>query len=316
MKVQAPNKTQHVTVLDVPGIPSPIPAEKARDGVTLKQFIPTNTPDALSMDHGAVLAVLEYAGAVQAAESVLDLPEPLQTVQYSAAELSFQYRASAHSRVALDVRDITRDWRVQSLADIDSLLGIIGSELVNRMCRDKRERIQNAERERQNAVTKKIAADYKVVADGYMQLHQLKKKFSATEVQALLDMVTDGKPQFAEQMADGIDLQAVHAALGADYRTAADAWAKQAQAPGACTFSLPLDAVVNTPEGSSFNMAVQPGGKWILNVWTDSGWYPIQASLAAREAALQQREQINRVRNLQARGKPITGEVFADELQS
>ena len=63
-------------------------------------------------------------------------------------------------------------------------------------------------------------------------------------------------------------------------------------------------------------MAVQPGGKWILSVWTDSGWYPIQVSTAARAIALEQREQVNRVRNIQARGKPIIGEVFADELQS
>jgi len=306
---------QRVTVLDVPGVPSPTAEATTPDGATLKQVMPIDAPEALSMDRGAVTAVLGYAGTVQAAETIRDLPEPLQAVQYPDDELSFQYRTSAHSRVALDVRDITRGWHVQSLADIDSLLGVIGAEMVNKMCRDKRDRILEAGRSARAAAAEKLATDYKLVADGFMQLHALRKRFSEAEVQSLLDMLADGKPNMAAQMA-GVDLTGVLPAVGADYRTAADAWAEQADSPSGCTFSLPLGNVKNSPEGSSFNMAVQPGGKWILSVWTDSGWYPIQASTEARVIALEQREQVNRVRNIQARGKPIIGEVFADELQS
>ncbi|MGQ5835054.1 hypothetical protein ACUNIZ_11700 [Serratia sp. IR-2025] len=302
-----------VTVLDVPGNSTPTAA--APDKAPPKRGMPTNAHEALSMDRGAVTAVLGYAGTVQAAETIQDLPEPLQAAQYSDDELSFQYRTSAHSRVALDVRDITRGWHVQSLADIDSLLGIIGAELVNKMCREKRDRILGAERAARAAAAEKLAADYKSVADGFMHLHALRKRFSEAEVQSLLDMLADGKPNMAAQMA-GTDLTCVLPAVGADYRTAADAWAEQTQVQAGCTFNLPVRADQTSYDGTSFNMAVQPGGKWILSVWTDSGWYPIQASTAARTIALEQREQINRVRNIQARGKPILGEVFADELQS
>ncbi|MBJ2067970.1 hypothetical protein [Serratia odorifera] len=327
MKVQSQTKSQPagynptVTVLDVPGVTANKPAEavQPQDKATPAPSTLDKAPETISAGRGAVQAAFEHAGTVQAAEAVTDLPTLFTPIRYTDDELSWPYRSSTRSRVALELKGLTRDWQVQSLADLDDLLGMIGAELVNKLNHAKRDGMHTAEQQRRTAAAAKLAADYQVVADGHIQRHLLSEKFSGAEAQELLNMVAEGKTQFARQMAgDGIDIPAIHAALGTDYRTTADAWAGQTTASGHCVFSYkPTD----NPEasasvtGTSFNMAVQPGGKWILSVWMDSDWYPIQASPAARAAALQERAEIDRMRNIQACMKPYIGEVFADELQ-
>ncbi|QHA88193.1 hypothetical protein [Serratia rhizosphaerae] len=327
MKVQSQTKSQPagynptVTVLDVPGVTANKPAEvvQPQDKATPAPSTFNKAPETLSAGRGAAQTAFAYAGTVQAAEAIAELPTLLKPIRYTDDELSWRYRSSTRSRVALELKGFTRDWQVHSPADIDDLLGMLTAELVNKYNHAKRDGIQTAEHQRRTAAAAKLAADYQVVANGHIQRHLLNKKFSGAEAQELLNMVADGKTQFARQMAgDGIDIPAIHAALGTDYRTAADAWAEQATASGHCSFSYtPLEnpeAPVSA-SGTSFNMSVQPGGKWILSVWTDSGWYPVQASPAARAAALQERAEIDRMRNIQARMKPYIGEVFADELQ-
>ncbi|MFS7383519.1 hypothetical protein AB6870_15760 [Rahnella inusitata] len=277
------------------------------------QVTGTDASERARAGRGAVLSALEYASYVDAAESVQGLPELFKAVDYRADELSHSYRSTACSRIRLDLRDITRDWQIHTQNDLDDLLGVVAAELVNKMNHQKRHSINRTENNRLQTLADKAAADYKVIADGYIQQYLLRKRFSEPEVQELLQMVADNKLGFVRSVVgDSIDVQAVRASIGTDWKAAVGEWASTTTQAGACSFST---GATDNVDGTSFIVQVRPRGKWILSVWSDGAWYPLQASPAALSDALSDRAVIDSIREAQTKPRPVTGDIFMDELQ-
>lgn len=275
--------------------------------------VPQSAHEATHAGRAAVLAALEHARVVDAAEDVQALPEHFKSIDYQQDELSYGYRSTARGRIRLDLRDITRDWQLQTPNDLDDLLGVIAAELVNKMNNQKRYNIQQAERNRLQALADTAASDYKVIADGFIQQYLLRKRFSEPEVQELLQMVADNKLGFVRGIVgSGIDVQAVHASIGTDWKAAANEWANTTTQAGSCSFST---GATDNVDGTSFILQVRPAGKWILSAWADGSWYPLQASSAAVPDALADRAVIDSTREAQTKPRPITGDIFMDELQ-
>lgn len=307
---------QKVTVLPTPdaGIHAAVDVNSTEQTQSpTSQVTGTDASERAHAGRGSVLSALEYASTVDAAEGIQDLPELFKAIDYPADGLSHGYRSTAYGRIRLDLRDITRDWQIHTQNDLDDLLGVIASELVNKMNHQKRHNINRIENNRLQTLADKAAADYKVIADGYIQQYLLRKRFSEPEVQELLQMVADNKLGFVRGIVgSGIDVQAVHASIGTNWKAAADEWANNTTQAGSCSFST---GATDNVDGTSFILQVRPAGKWILSAWADGSWYPLQASPAALPDALSDRAVIDSIREAQTKPRPVTGDIFMDELQ-
>ncbi|MNL50741.1 hypothetical protein D3C87_1737800 [compost metagenome] len=98
---------------------------------------------------------------------------------------------------------------------------------------------------------------------------------------------------------------------GLDWRELADAWADACRLRGSVTFEAGKDAA----GWSSYNITVAPGAGWVLSVFVDQAWIPLEASAAGKARAIANREQVLLARSQAAKPAPYLGAVFADKLR-
>ncbi|MCG3644548.1 hypothetical protein [Pseudomonas putida] len=132
------------------------------------------------------------------------------------------------------------------------------------------------------------------------------------EFKFLLELVDSNRCGMAQNLAgDKVDVSALAKGRGTDWRALAEAWASACHTRGAVTF----EAGKNAAGWCSYSLDVQPDEGWVLSVYVDQQWLPIQASAKGKARAAAARAHVMLTRSEAAKPAPYTGVVFADELR-
>ncbi|WP_053162051.1 hypothetical protein [Pseudomonas brassicacearum] len=135
---------------------------------------------------------------------------------------------------------------------------------------------------------------------------------SAAEFQFLLELVDTDRAGMAQNLAGpSVDVPALVKGRALDWRALADAWADACGTRGNVTF----EAGKNAAGWSSYSITVAPGAGWVLSVFVDQAWIPLEASAAGKARAIAEREQVMLARSQSAKPAPYLGTVFADKLR-
>ncbi|RMS28283.1 hypothetical protein ALP70_04088 [Pseudomonas savastanoi] len=135
---------------------------------------------------------------------------------------------------------------------------------------------------------------------------------SAAEFKFLLELVDTDRASMAQNLAGpSVDVPALVKGRSLDWRALADAWADACGTRGSVTF----EAGKNAAGWSSYSITVAPGAGWVLSVFVDQAWIPLEASAAGKARAIAEREQVMLARSQSAKPAPYLGTVFADKLR-
>ncbi|EPM82299.1 hypothetical protein A260_28036, partial [Pseudomonas syringae pv. actinidiae ICMP 19068] len=83
----------------------------------------------------------------------------------------------------------------------------------------------------------------------------------------------------------------------------ADDWAEACGSRGNVTLDTGKDAA----GWASYSLAVEPSAGWVLSVYVDQQWIPLEASAAGTERAVADREQVMLQRSQAAKPAPYLG---------
>ncbi|MBB3273442.1 hypothetical protein FHW75_004653 [Pseudomonas sp. OG7] len=247
------------------------------------------------IDSTAALPARQYrVGGVPADESVSGLLRSnggrLSRALYDAV--------GEHIKTADDLR---YSLRVFAAHAVDSL---IGNRFRNLMTQE-RLAAEEAHTEWQGNVLTAVQGEVAAI--------QAAGQLTGEEFKFLLELVDSNRCGMAQNLAgDKVDVSALAKGRGTDWRALADAWAGACRTRGAVTF----EAGKNAAGWCSYSLDVQPDEGWVLSVYVDQQWLPIQASEKGKARAIAARAHVMLTRSEAAKPAPYTGVVFADELRS
>ncbi|VVP75490.1 hypothetical protein PS918_01795 [Pseudomonas fluorescens] len=196
--------------------------------------------------------------------------------------------------------------------DLRYAMRVFAAHAVNSLIGNRRDELMIREAEAAKAVHNEWEQKVLVAARGEVAAIQASGKLSAEEFEFLLELVDGNKAGMAQNLAGpDVDVPALVAGRGTDWRSIANSWAGACKSRGAVTFEAGADAA----GPRSFCIEVQPEAGWVLMTHVDQQWIPIEASADGTARAISTREQAMLVRSLSAKPAPYFGVVFADKLR-
>lgn len=261
----------------------------------------------------ALSELLAQARTVQGAAVVADLPRRTARItgvpagetvspllRANGGRLSEALRASAGEHIK-SVDDLEYALRVFAAHALHSLIGNRFREL--------------ALRERTAAET--IHTDWqdrlRVAGVGELAAIDAAEHLSSEEFQFLLELVDSNRCGMAQNLAGiAVNVPALVAGRGTDWRVIADEWAGACKSRGTVTFEGPGTATA----GSSYSVEVQPGQGWVLSKYVGQSWVPVEACAIGQERAIEDRRRIARECAHAARPAPVIVGGFTDKLRA
>ncbi|WP_059003069.1 hypothetical protein [Pseudomonas syringae] len=261
--------------------------------------------------------LLAKADAVVAAESVADLPSRAPRIvgvpasenvssnlRANGAQLSDALRLAVRAGVAEPIKtpdDLRYALRVFAAHALNSLIGNRWDML--------------AERERVAAVSSHDAWKDRVLSalQGEVAAIKAAEHLTDAEFKFVLELVNSDRAGMAQNLAGPkVDVPALVAGRSLNWRALADEWAEACGSRGNVTLDTGKDAA----GWASYSLTVEPRAGWVLSVYVDQQWVPLEASAAGTERALADREQVMLQRSQAAKPAPYLGAVFPDKLRA
>ncbi|EFW81305.1 hypothetical protein [Pseudomonas savastanoi] len=261
--------------------------------------------------------LLAKADAVVATESVADLPARAPRIvgvpasenvsghmRSNGAQLSDALRLAVRAGVGEPIKtpdDLRYALRVFAAHALNSLIGNRWDVL--------------AERERTAAVSAHDTWKDRVLSalQGEVAAIKAAEHLTDAEFKFVLELVDSDRSGMAQNLAGPkVDVPALAAGRAQNWRALADAWAESCISSGNVTLDTGKDAA----GWASYSLAVEPSAGWVLSVYVDQQWVPLEASAAGTERALADREQVMLQRSQAAKPAPYLGAVFPDKLRA
>lgn len=256
--------------------------------------------------------LLAQADAIALAGSLTDLPpRSLRVTGVPAGETVSPLLRVNGGKLSEALRQVVGE-HIKSADDLRYALRVFASHGVNSLIgnryRDLLERDRVAAETAGSEWTDKVLT----AALGEVAAVHAAEHLSAAEFQFLLELVDTDRAGMAQNLAGpGVDVPALVKGRGLNWRELASAWADACGSRGAVTF----EAGKNAAGWSSYSITVAPDAGWVLSVFTDQAWIPLEASAAGKARALSEREQVMLARSQAAKPAPYLGTVFADKLR-
>lgn len=298
------------------------PLSEIHTGYAVPSTESTESTEPAAVSIPALDELLALAESVQTAQSTSDLPDlPVEPravpadedvsyrLRHNGTELSELLRKAAgiagHSGSADG-----RAGYMQSVQDIQYACRVFAAHAVRAFILNKRRDLYAAEQAAAEAIHKDWQDRVLAAVTGEVAAYRAGEGLNKEEFQHLLGYVDTGMLNIAQRLAGpDVDVQALAAGRGSDWRALALEWSAAAKTYGHVTFSDGNRCAATKPP-VSYGLRVLPAVGWILSVWTDNGWYPIQSSPEAREQAVAEREYAR----AGMKHQPFAGVVFADDF--
>ncbi|KPX40711.1 Uncharacterized protein ALO68_04232 [Pseudomonas syringae pv. helianthi] len=261
--------------------------------------------------------LLSKADAVVAAESVADLPARAPRIvgvpasenvsghmRSNGAQLSDALRLAVRAGVGEPIKtpdDLRYALRVFAAHALNSLIGNRWDVL--------------AERERVAAGSAHDVWKDRVLSalQGEVAAIKAAEHLTDAEFKFVLELVDSDRAGMAQNLAGPkVDVPGLVAGRSLNWRALADDWAEACGSRGNVTLDTGKDAA----GWASYSLAVEPSAGWVLSVYVDQQWIPLEASAAGTERALADREQVMLQRSQAAKPAPYLGSVFPDKLRA
>lgn len=281
-----------------PETPAPAPVPVERSG---------GVPEVPALE-----ALLAQADAIALAATTTDLPpRSLRVTGVPVGESVSGILRSNGGKLSAALRQVVGE-HIKTAEDLRYALRVFASHGVNSLNGNRYRDL--LERERAAAETAGAEWTDKVLTavQGEVAAVHAAAHLTAAEFKFLLELVDTDRASMAQNLAGpSVDVPALVKGRGLDWRELADAWADACRLRGSVTFEAGKDAA----GWSSYNITVAPGAGWVLSVFVDQAWIPLEASAAGKARAIADREQVLLARSQAAKPAPYLGTVFADKLR-
>jgi len=262
--------------------------------------------------------LLILASEVLPAQSYGELPQRIQLPVDTPAGVSPGLAGrGAHVREGL--RNAIGQY-IRTEADLQWCLRVLAAHAVNSMLGNRHRALINQESTKAQAAKQYDTSAVLAAIQGEAVALEAAKQLSASEFELIIQHVRDGHVRIAQNLAGAdVDVAALAAGHGKDWRALASEWADKTSGRGTATFSVKTGAAGNVSGASdagtvSYLLDVLPADGWVLSQWNDGAWTPVQASPSATERAGAARAAVSATRRQSAKPVlPIRG-VFPDEL--
>lgn len=281
-----------------PETPAPAPVPVERSG---------GVPEVPALE-----ALLAQADAIALAATTTDLPpRSLRVTGVPVGESVSGILRSNGGKLSAALRQVVGE-HIKTAEDLRYALRVFASHGVNSLNGNRYRDL--LERERAAAETAGAEWTDKVLTavQGEVAAVHAAEHLTSAEFEFLLELVDSNRAGMAQNLAGpSVDVPALVKGRGLDWRGLADAWADACRLRGSVTFEAGKDAA----GWSSYNITVAPGAGWVLSVFVDQAWIPLEASAAGKARAIANREQVLLARSQAAKPAPYLGAVFADKLR-
>lgn len=262
--------------------------------------------------------LLSLAAEVLPAQEYDELPKRIELPVAAPAGVSPGLAArGAHVREGL--RNAIGQY-IRTEEDLRWCLRVLAAHSLNSMIGNHHRRLLEQDSAKAQAAEQYDTAEIIAAIKGEAVALEASKALLSAEFEMVMQHVRDGHIRIAQNLAGSdIDVPALAAGHGKDWRALAAEWAGKVGARSTATFSVPTGARAavsgDAAAGSvSYLIEVQPGEGWVLSQWNDGAWTPVQASADATDRAGATRAAVSAIRRSAAKPVlPILG-VFRDEL--
>jgi len=263
--------------------------------------------------------VPELAYLLAQAQAVLDCtlsselpPRVVYAVGISAEEpVSYHFRAKG-GELSEDLRKAVGG-NIKTVQDIEYAVRLFAAHALSVLHLNQYSELSMRERSAAAEVHTVWQDRLKVAAVGELAAIDASNSLSAAEFKFLLELVDTDRAGMAQNLAGpGVNVPALVAGRGKDWRAIADAWAGECKSRGTVSF----EGVGTATAGCSYNLEVQPGDGWVLSQYIGQIWVPVEACVAGQERAIEDRRRI--ARDCAREGRPVPRVVggVADKLQA
>lgn len=201
---------------------------------------------------------------------------------------------------------------IRSANDLEYALRVFAAHAVNALIGNRYADLLRIESEAAVSSHNDWQDRVRAAALGEVAAVQASAHLSAAEFKHLLELVDTDRCGMAQNLVGpDVDVKALAAGRGSNWRDLATSWANAAGSRGTVTF----EAAKTEAGWYSYNIEVQPGAGWVLSVHSDSTWFPIEASAPAMARAIAERNRVMGIRAMAAKGAPYLGVAFPDALR-
>lgn len=255
--------------------------------------------------------LLRKADEVAAAQTTAELPRtPPRPTSVPAGENVSQILRGNGARLSEALRQAVGE-HIKTADDLRYALRVFAAHSVSSLISNRRNLLSRQEYEASAFVHEEWQQRILKAVKGEVAAVQAAKHLSAEEFTFMLELVDSNRAGMAQNLAGpDVDVSAVAAGRGMDWRELAHDWATACKSRGSVTFETGKTVTGWT----SYSIEVQPEGAWILSVYVDQQWIPVEASEAGAAQALAARKQVMLARSASALPRPYLGNVFPDKL--
>lgn len=281
-----------------PETPAPVP-------IAVKRF--SFVPDVPAL--GDLLA---QADAIALAGALTDLPpRSLRVTGVPAGEsVSGSLRGNG-AKLSNALRQVVGE-HIKTADDLRYALRVFASHGVNSLIGNRYRDLMSRERVAAETAGSGWTDNVLTAVLGEVAAVHAAEHLSQAEFKFLLELVDTDRASMAQYLAGpSVDVPALVKGRALNWRDLADAWADACGSRGSVTF----EAGKNAAGWSSYSITVAPGAGWVLSVFVDQAWIPLEASEAGKARAIAEREQVMLERSQAARPAPYLGTVFTDKLR-
>jgi hypothetical protein len=201
---------------------------------------------------------------------------------------------------------------IRSADDLEYALRVFAAHAVNALIGNRYADLLRVESEAAVSSHTDWQDRVRAAALGEVAAVQASAHLSAAEFKHLLELVDTDRCGMAQNLVGpDVDVKALAAGRGLNWRDLATSWANAAGSRATVTF----EAAKTEAGWHSYNIEVQPGAGWVLSVHSDSTWFPIEASAPAMARAVAERNRVMGIRAMAAKGAPYLGVAFPDALR-
>lgn len=261
--------------------------------------------------------LLATAEAVALAGAVADLPSRAPAMQgVPASENVSSNLRSNGARLSESLRLAVRAGEGEPIKTVDDLryaLRVFAAHALNSLIGNRWDVLAAAERTVAEAGHAEWQGRVLTAMQGEVAATKAAQHLTAAEFKFVLELVDSDRAGMAQNLAGAdVDVPALAAGRSQDWRALADEWAGACASRGAVTLEAGKDAA----GWSSYSLTVQPGEGWVLSVYADQQWIPLEASADGVARAVAARTDVMLTRSLAAKPAPYLGAVFADKLRA
>lgn len=259
----------------------------------------------------ALEALLAQADAIALIDASTDLPRSVRVTGVPAGEsVSASLRGNG-GKLSEALRQVVGE-HIKTADDLRYALRVFAVHGVNSLSGNRYRDLLGRESAAAASAGSEWTDKVLTAVQGEVAAVRAAEHLTQAEFQFLLELVDSDRASMAQNLAGpSVDVPALVRGRALDWRALADAWADACGTRGNVTF----EAGKNAAGWSSYSITVAPGAGWVLSVFVDQAWIPLEASEAGKARALYEREQVMLARSQSAKPAPYLGTVFGDKLR-